>query len=490
MPSGWFTADVQVTELVVDCRNTDTIEDGAFNATAFQTVEKLTLRWALSGNMLTAQSLRGLSQLKILHILDNSMEKIRSGTLNVVAGTLEELIFQESSSYNSLIVIDGLTGGNPLLQLTKVKIQRNMNNTITNGTFTGLVKVTGLDLSYCQIEVIAAGAFTPISKTIQELNLRNNKLIQIPVGLLDGLVINTALKIYLNDNRWQCDCALCYLRWLIRNGKLSNPSNLICRLPLQFRDDEIGEVDFCPDPQCDEYNPIATPDPPPDHTLPPTEDQQYYRQQCTGSSNYTTEANSPENDFVMLPKYSHQFKFLRTSNSTVAVLVESRICNMFLLWFDSTREVFRTPTLSESQAHGCTYLADTLNLTTNFQQVIVINTLQANVPYIFCLMERTHLTVSPLNCIPYMNMVAPEVHLDDNNEVWLLGSDKTMRIVFIVAIMFGSVMVGFLVAYFLLWRQTKQLEACSRIGLHNNHSPSFDGTTESPDCGKPIDGFA
>lgn len=489
----------------MQCSNIDLMEDGAFDSSAFKTVEKLTLSFASSGNMLTAQSLSGLSQLKILHFADSSMSRIQRGSINIIAGTLEELIFRESSTYNSKIIITGLTGGNPLSHLTNVKIQRNMMDTITNDTFSALVNVIRLDLSYCQIEIITAGAFAPISNTIQELNLRNNKLAQIPAGLLDRLVINPAVTINLEANQWRCNCELCYLRWLIRNGKLTK---LNCRQPIEYRDDDIGDGDFCPDAQqCDVYTLEETPtiitttttteDPnsiedPNNQTDPPNSEEetnvdQFYKQQCSRRPNSSAETHTPSDDFVMLPKHSHQFKFLRTSNSTVAVLVESRICNMFLLWFDSTREMYRTPTLSEAQAYGCTYLADTLNRTTNFQQVIMIDTLLANVPYVFCLMERTSTTVSPLNCMPYMNVVLPTVDIDDDDVYWLLGSDKTMQIAFVVIIMLSCVMVGFFVAYLLLRRRTKQLEADAMKG-YRNKSVSFDAGSVSTDYGKQANG--
>lgn len=492
IPTGWFTSDVKVVELVVDCRNTVSIEDGAFDTTAFKTVEKLTIKSAWSDNMITAGSLYGLSQLKILRLTGNSMVKIQRGSLDVVAGTLEELTFQESSTYNSKIYISSLTGGNPLRHLASVKIQRNMNDTIMNDTFVALVNIISLDISYCQIEFIAAGAFTPISRTLEVLYLANNKLAQVSAGLFDGLVRNPDIQIFLDNNRWQCDCDLCYLKWLIRHGKLFN---LVCRLPLQFRGDLVGDTDFCANPTCNEYY-IEEDTPISNTTVYPTtteiipnvdNEDQLFQQQCSGQPISDADPTPPTNDFVMLPKSKYQFKFLQTSNASLAVVVESRICNMFLLWFDSTREVFRTPTLSESQAYGCTHLANTLNRTVNFQQVIVINTLQTNVPYVFCLMERTRSTVSPLNCMPYMNVVAPGSIVLEDNEVWLFGSDQTKQIVFVVAIMFGSVMVGFLVAYLLLRRQTKQLEAGAMMG-YRNHSSSLDGVTESSDCGKPIDG--
>lgn len=516
-------------ELLVDCGNTAAIEEGAFNEPAFKTIEKLTLKSVWSGNMLTENALSGLNQLKILHFIANSMATIPRGILNTVAGTLEELIFEEASVYSTPIVIASLTGANPMLHLTVVDIQRNMNDTITNDTFVALVNIIRLDLSFCQIQVITAGAFNPIINTIEELNMSNNYLTQIPVGLFDRLVSNPNINIYLDDNKWLCDCNLCYLRWIIRHTNLSNSCNLICRHPLQYRGDFISDVDFCDDPLCDEYSLIIktiTNPPGPDMTentsvsimypgtttnlpndndtesytttgdpvsiiypstttyLPNDNDtESLYRQQCNNTSN-----TSSANNFVMLPKNSHQFKFLRTHNQTVAVLVESRICDMFLLWFDSSREVFRTPTLSESQAHGCAYLMNTLNQTTNFQQVIVINTLLANVPYVFCLMERNRLTVSPLNCMPYMNMVASEVVPRDDDYVWLFGTDQTILIAVIVTIMFGSVLIGFLVAYLLLRRQTKQLETTNTKMAFRNHSPSFDCITESSDCKQEVNG--
>lgn len=506
IPARWFTANVTVVELVVDCQNTVAIADDAFSASAFSTIQKLTLQFAWSNNMMTAQSLNGLSELKMLHMLQTSMVQIRSGTLNAVAATLEELIFEESSKYDSMVLIDGLTGGNAMSRATNIKIQRNLKDSITDRTFVALVSVTRLDLSYCQIEVLPKGSFAPIANTIRELNLQNNNLEQLPAGLLDRLVTRPEFTINLDANQWMCNCDLCYLRWIINNGQFVDLSKLACKLPLQFRDQEISDVDFCPNHQlCDVYsledtqttlNPWT---PPPDvtdnHTVTTTpipnsnesdeESAQLYRHQCTRASTNTsnTSSASESNNYVLLSSKSHEFKFLRSSSTTVTVLVESRICNMFLLWFDSTREIFRSPTLSESQAYGCTYLANTFNRSVNFHQVVVINTLQANVPYVFCLMERTSSTVSPLNCMPYMQVVPPLLVIKDD-DVWLWVSDKTMKIAFIVAIVIGSVLVGFLVAYLLLRRQTRQLEKGSLMG-YRSHASSFDATTiESSECRK------
>lgn len=502
MPPRWFTATAKVVQLIIESSNIAFLDDDALVADAFSTIEKLTFNFAWSGNMLTPQSLNGLAKLKTLRFDNASLGQIRRGTLNAVADTLEELFFLESSKYDTLLLVDGLTGGNKMERLKRVKIQRNMKNAITKHTFAGLVNVETLDLSYCQIEFIAAGSFDLISSTILVLKLGNNKLARLPVGLFDRLVTNPAITLHLNDNQWECDCDLCYLRWLIKHGQAAGLSNLLCRLPIQFRNQEVIEADYCRDISCEEYvitEPNMTtelpetfpstsmPSMPPTmstsstNITPPSDDgtdEELYKHQC---NNVDARNGSTGNDFVIMPSHKYRMKFLLTENATLAVLIESPICNMFLIWFNSSREMENKPMLSGPQAYGCSILSDTLNQSTNFQQLIVIDNLRNNVPYVFCLMERNSVTVSPLNCMPYMNMVTDP--FDDGN-VWLWEEDKPMQIAFVVVTLFCSVMGGFLIAYLLLRRQTRQLEEKAAMMGYRSQGASFDASIESTDCSK------
>lgn len=461
LPSKWFSANVKINELIMQCRNFDVIQANAFDCEAFHSIEKLTLSFP-STIILNSNTFNGLNSLKSLIVEGSSLRGFESDTLNSVSQTLNELTLIENNKFSSPLLIDGLTGGtSEMIALKNVKFNHNLGITITARTFSALAHVVTLDLSSCQIVSVGRGAFDAISSTIQSLNLSKNKLITIPVGLFDRMLPAAVVQINIDDNQWQCDCDLCYLQWSLSTN-LNFGSNIVaCRNPIELRGQNIKTTQFCFDVDCNEYNVLPPTKTLPTTTLPPTTveiatpppstttniDLNTIEKKCYA------DGTSHSYEAVHIQSPDQILKITNISASEVAVHFDSFDNNIALIWFENSE-----PLLD--------YNAETVHCRINeinggaISQTVFVGNLSPNNAYIFCVMDKKTGKVSPLSCISYI------AYKRENPPVagtWITSGNEVLIISLMVLGSFISVIFGMLFGYLILRQYPTLLKGAKNV---------------------------
>lgn len=430
MPAKWMTANIRIFELIFEFRNFNTVNPDAFATSAFQTVQNMTIVFA-DVSILQKGVFNGFDSLKSLVFQSSAIKGFSSGCLDSVSSTLEELKLIEWNSFSSPLLVDGLTGGAAMTALKRVKFTHNLESTITERSFIGLSIVTHLDLSSCRIQAIGPKAFDAIINTIEELNLNDNSLVTIPAGLFDQMLPRTGIRVRVENNRWACDCDLCYFKWLLKNSAMFDQSAK-CRIPIHYRDAPVDSTDFCfDDNSCNDYVPAVTPE---EETTVRPEKQTtalettiydsndsviittdvitstvYYAQLFFSQKCYTDDNMASSSETILLRKTDYELKVISTEGGEVVVIIENFPENSVLIWYDSDGY----NTMMKSLA--CNDCSGSINCrlcgNSEHSQRVVIANLNFNKAYVFCLINMELTSLPPLSCVPHFVM-SPEV--DEN----------------------------------------------------------------------------
>lgn len=232
----------------------------------------------------------GLKSLKTLRLYQVRSPEFVTGWLAGVAQTLENILVYgiSSLSYNLL----GLTSGVAMENLTLVICSLNLSDTINENTFTGLVTVRTLELSFCNIDSIGPKSFDSIASTLRLLKLNNNQLKQLPEGIFAYLLPNPSIRIYLSENPFDCSCGIIDLQ----NQLQLNLKNFVdtpkCYTPFYFYNDDINTAeDIC-------WN-----------GTDPNSVNKFVR--CYDDNNYVT--------FKYIKRHEHQSRIIQNKNNSIKV---------------------------------------------------------------------------------------------------------------------------------------------------------------------------
>lgn len=427
--SNWFTAEVKVNELMVHTTDIKFISVDAFNATAFQTVKKLSFPTLLTVDLIQKGIFNGLNELEVIIISSAKVKAIQKGILDSLKELKEFSIV--TSGNQPEISVNGFTGSEPLQKLENVKITYNLSRSILSSTFNGLTNVKILDLSSCHIASIEANSFYPISDSIEKLYLRDNKLTTVPGDLFNLMLPKSELIIYIDKNVWHCDCELLPFRLTLEQYLYKFDGSIECNSPACGITQSIIEsecFDECESPSS------STP------TITTTS-----ADTTTATSTTTPTTDSPANDYftklcyksnepnisetISIKSQSSSMTITESGNGEVNLNIENKqnISSM-VIWL-SENEV-------SVEGINCIIM--------NERTSIPINNLMKNVAYTFYLMEGNSTNVSPLDLISYTK------RLDQIGPVWLFKSSKTLTITLIVAGLIFSVVFGTAIGFWML----------------------------------------
>lgn len=416
--ANWFTARVKVKELILYMNSVSQIEVNAFNSTGLESVTKLIFP---NMKLVTMKKgiFNGLNSLEVLVMEGaNGQTIINTGVLDVLNETLKEFTLIESRTSLSQLNIDGFTGAEPLNALEYVKYKYKLTNSITQTSFVGLLNVKILDLSECQIVTIGAGAFDPISNSINELNLKNNLMKTLPEGIFSNMLQNQVITtIWLDGNRWDCECHLMYLKdCLIKNWEYSNFVGTVnCNTPTEHSGKGVVDTDFC-----DTTTTTTTSEP--TITEEPSIPEEF-NQKCYESG----ESERSKNVSIKLPRASLTVN--ENEYGGVEVEVDTLSENFVLLWFSSfDQERYYTASNETTCVIGAT-------------NTIPISNLKEDTAYTFCMMDSTETTVSPLDCMSYCKPLTSE-------KPWLFYGKKSLSISVAVFACFISLFIGLALGMF------------------------------------------
>lgn len=490
----WLTAKVTITELHFNFNNFNSVQVDAFATEAFSTVRNLTLQFVAPRRM-EVGTLNGLHSLRSLDFVSSQVQVFESGLLNNLAGTLEKLTLNEWISSSPPLLVDGLTGGAHMTALKRVTFYYNMDKTVTERTFVGLMSVTHLDLQGCRMVAIGENSFNPISNTIQELNLSENRLTTLAAGLFDLIIPRPGVRIIIDNNLWLCDCQLCYFKWVLLNSEVVvqfDPAE--CRTPISLRFSHVESTDFCfGSTDCESYelipsiNPPITPNPTTVLTTATTLEQNSEEETPTISTTTistttmsattieeevqlrvpqicsTFTAGEPVTETINLNARVNPLKIFDINIGEVLVGAEGIEINSALLWYDRdgyncAHELNSTPECGSTQCRLSFYIRN------DEFPTIHIKNLKTNHAYIFCIVgDVGNAALSPLDCIPHF--VAAEPTKPPDETVWLKTDHRELLIGMVVLGITVSVLLGMVLGYVVLQRNPGWLRGSKHVTM-------------------------
>lgn len=250
LKSNWFHSGLSVIELVMDLRHIVAIQTGAFSTQTFRTLINLQIQHLSSIVHLHSGIFDGLESLQLLYFSDFHCHNIATPQwLRPVSTTLETLWVRGPISqrpYN----LNALTSDVSLVQLREIRYSLNLNGSLSGRTFRGLRAVETLRLDSCQIEHIGAATFDPLVGSLRLLDLRENRLRQLPDGIFDRLLAQPGaaeLKtVWLSGNPWDCRCGLAYVQFQLQaHAQVFVDEPARCRTPSSVTGQPVARVKFC-----------------------------------------------------------------------------------------------------------------------------------------------------------------------------------------------------------------------------------------------------
>lgn len=368
----------------------------------------------------------GLHALEELMITNSALKVFDNGWLNNINGTIRSLIIT-GMGLEKPLSMEMLTGGTArsLTNVSFVKIQYNLANSINNRSFTAIPNVRELDLSDCGILVIGESSFQALGSNLKLLNLERNGLKTLPSDIFSSLSLISSpspqqldesyLMIRLSGNPWECNCTLSHLKDLLIANANFVGEELVCATPEDIINYPIREAIFCPS--------IVT------TTLATTEvttvaidDDNGIEKECLSYS----EVGS-KNKISMQPRMQ-QIRLIDTSEG-VSVILENYSKDLTLIWFET-----------EKISHG-SQNSNLSNCLVDLSNTILINDLKEDTGYTFCVMNTSRKTASPLDCMSYYNHGKPEQF----STVWLYEGSKPLAISIVVVACTANIIIGMIV---------------------------------------------
>lgn len=243
MTSNWYkdTSKLQYFKLELCLCDIRLIQNNAFNHVQFNRIHQLVI---IINQVIEIENgaFNGLFKLEILVLKGLLLVNVDYTFFERVSMTLKIVLMinVRTNMYN-------LIGGTELINLEELSLCQieYSNGTITSNTITKLSKIKTLSMLSCKIEVIAAGAFDHLSRTLETILLHDNRLKTLPGTLFDALNITNMLSATnFQNNPWECTCDL-----LLIQRTYSKDPNFI---------DDICKIDNLP--ECQSTEPIASKD--------------------------------------------------------------------------------------------------------------------------------------------------------------------------------------------------------------------------------------
>lgn len=269
-PPYWLS-DTELSFIAVIIQKSNLIElsDLTFNSGTFSEMETLIISDLEQLSFYaTLQGLNKLSTLRIKNInfFHPSLNQFNLAFLNETLTTLQVSnarnhvnawspirLLGNGQIYSKVKEID--YSNNDLFSITfnstsfygvKLTIETiNMANSnisqLGDDAFSGCEKLTTLRLNGNQLKSLSSMIFNDL-KNLKRLYLENNNLTTLPSGLLSNLMSVNGFILNINENLWNCDPDIVYVRKLLNNNLWSVNRTTMCVDPPELKDVRIIDL--------------------------------------------------------------------------------------------------------------------------------------------------------------------------------------------------------------------------------------------------------
>lgn len=300
-------------------------------------------------------------------------------------------ISTSSQMQNRIYDLEPLIRGTTFGRLFVLKVRVNAKNTITANLFLNSTTVTYLDLEGCQIEVLDRLSFMPLRRSLVNLNLANNRLKTLPIGMLSYLVPSEHLVIELIGNPWNCECHLVDLQRYLRSYRNNFNAPPTCDTPWNMRNQFIHSTPFCGSLESDVAAPVET---------------RHYVE-CPNE-------NGQQFDFLIMIKNQYKFSIVNElhDRSVSITLTEQplQVAHRFVIF---------------------TWLSPNIHLINNCEcdtkRVRLENALSIGQAHVVCLQDPYYNQVLPLYCTSFY-------YATPTLTVWLKKSNRTFICIYVASI--------------------------------------------------------
>lgn len=449
---------------------------------------------------------------------EDPLRGVNSDFLDHVKYQIKYLIMQVG-----LICVRNITGSDNLLNnLAYVDFSyNNFGYHLTDAVFSKLSMVEHLDMSHSNLEYLPEYIFSYFASTLEYLDLSYNKLKTISRTVFGWHEIPRDLKIYANDNEWDCSC------WLQEEMKeifIYQTTKLVCSTPETYANWSIFDDRICDPPEfidagttgshlTSTHTTTVEENEESFHRPPPTKATTIEVDRTTTTTTTTTTTmamTTPSHDEVPVtslrpdlvelkcsaasmqgdyakhplkwpmlnfhlhprdqlrvdvvvenleisPDYSYDSSYSSSSSSSSSS--GEAVSDVYgLIWFSkSTTQYYKMEVNYNEYGLGCY---------NSISDVNTVSELIPNVAYTFCMVIKDQLTISPFNC--------KSIHVGSNLSIqysaWLT---RDMKVTGLSLVVFGIVMfsfAGILMIYLLLKRKPILLKGSKRVTMTGSHS--------------------
>ncbi|XP_051920760.1 trophoblast glycoprotein b [Hippocampus zosterae] len=199
----------------------------------------------LSDNEMEAVEETVFHNMPNLERLDLSNNKIQTFSENAFPDDNKLQVLNLSRSFHNHSSVKGilniLENGN-LLQLAVMDLSNNDLVLLPDDLFASLSNLVKLNLQNSSIISIPDGILT--LPQLQDLDLRHNRLRNVPSTSLIEFNLKSDVHIRLVGNPWRCDCSIDdLLVWLNNSTQVTDMKNLTCADPERLRGQPLLQVE-------------------------------------------------------------------------------------------------------------------------------------------------------------------------------------------------------------------------------------------------------
>lgn len=465
MNPDWLPINRPITKLFIETK-VQQIKSKAFQANWSKSLDTLSISEA-SIAKIDRSTFIGLENLKSLTIFDDQIKEISKDSFEVLT-RLKDLNIEKGLFSVSL---QNVTGSTIYSQIESVNLRYNVLGELNAADFVGIPNVKSLFLSESQISSINVKTFWPIAKSVENLHLAKNKLTYLNAEVFSRMLTDghPHLKIYLEGNLWNCDCALLDFQELLRNQAYKKKiiGDILCSSPVEMMGEKVVDVDLCgfaysstsdqPTPHVSttvsssSISPIqsstdTTPAPPfQTSTKTTTTTRSTTRSTTTTHSPVTSRptheviefscpATSPYSkgsNIAILFDATQRFHLEEQDKGQVHVTLRTPLDNLAMIWFENT---------------VMTTIPPRVQCRTQLSEFLVVPNLESDTIYTFCLMPQNETVFSPFNCLSLPTKAKA------GDRIWLKYDDKIKLYLIITLIAALALVVGIVITFLYIRR--------------------------------------